>query len=314
LVEKLINYSVNFIKVVGSLVVGFTALFYASGFPAWNSRLVYLGMQEFEIVNINYLITGAQLFVSLPLRLITGLSQFREWGWTLWTLLLFVALILWLSTRESNRFDIWAFVVTGILLLFLLLTPFRDDGEFFKYLPDRSEPGALFSGDITPWNELAKNYSKLIVFTVLALVATGLMRSWQKKIEEITSLSERRKKLSSGFRSLLDRMVNVFADIGKTVSNFLPLILALPTFIYILMLPMNFVHPVFTQRYPVVQISFNQKDIYPEIQLTTELFLLSAKADNGNLLLYSREKLKMWQIKQEYIKELSIIKNQAIWE
>ncbi|NIR47459.1 MAG: hypothetical protein GWN55_01710 [Phycisphaerae bacterium] len=299
MLQRLISYSVNFIKVVGSLVTGFTALFYAAGFLAWNSRLVYLGMPEPEIVNVNYLITGAQFFVSLPLRLIVGLYQFLNWGWTLWTLLLFIALIAWLGTWVYNRrFSKGAFLVIGVLLLLLLLTPFRDDGEFFKHLPDPSEPGALFNPDITPWEELANNYSKLIVFTILALVGSGLMLSWQKKIEEATPSSETAEIPPSGFRYILYGM-------GRAISNFVPLLIAIPTLIYILMLPMNFVHPVFTQRYPVVQISFNQKEIYPEIRPTTELFLL--KQAKGNLLFYSRLTMKMWQVKEANIKELSII-------
>lgn len=165
--------------------------------------------------------------------------------------------------------------------------------SFFKYLPDPSEPGALFSRDTTPENEAANNYSKLVVFTVLALVGTGLMPSWQRKlswqeqIEDAIPSLETTAKPSSGLRYILGEMVHLLDGMRKVGSNLVPLLIAIPTLIYILMLPMNFVHPVFFQRYPVLQIRLNQKDMYPKIQSETKLFLLKQeKGDKGNLLLY----------------------------
>lgn len=302
MLQKLISYCVNFIKVVGSLVTGFTALFYATGFLAWNSRMVYLGMPEAEILDVNYLITGAQFFVSLPLRLIGGLSQLQEWSWTLWAVLVVVVLTAWLSTREYDKqISRWVFFATGILLLLLLLVSFR---EFFKHLPDPSNPGALFDPKVTQWEELADNYSRLIVFTILALVGTGLMLSWQNKIAEAIS-SEPVEKSLSGFYSALN-------DVREAFSNFIPLLVAIPTLIYIIMLPMNFVHPVFTKRYPVVEIRLDQAEIYREVQVTTPLFLFEQKEEST--LLYSRESMRIWQVKKEHIKELSIVGHRSPWD
>ena len=311
MLQKLIAYSVDFIKVVGSLVIGFTALFYAAGFLVWNSRTVYLGMPKFEIVNVDFLIMGALFFVSLPLRL-TGLSfsQVSKWDWTLWALLFLIVLILWLRYRKSRvSLNKWVFLVMGTLLLILLLISLL---EFFKYLPDPSELGVLFSKDKPREEELATNYSELIIFTVLALIGTGLTGGWQEKIKGALMSPETEQNPLSGFHHILAGMVDMLRGMYRAISKFLPFLIAILTLIYLLMLPINFIHPVVNQRYPVIQISFNQKEIYPEIQPTSELFLL--KQTQGNLLLYSREKLKMWQIKQEYIEELQIIKNQTIWE
>jgi hypothetical protein len=321
---KLIRYSINFITVVGSLVSGFTALFYAAGFLAWNSRMVYLGMPEPEIVNINYLITGAKFFVFLPLRFTQGL-RLPGWGWAVLPVIVFICAALIGIREHSKRFSKWTFYVTGITLLVILLIPLMK-GAFLEYLPGLGEESALFTGEEPPLWDLRDNYSKLVVLTVFALVGTGLMLFWQRRIEEaISSSGTEAESSSEGHgeesktkpeRSLWSVMASRVGHLTswKIASNVAPLLIAFTALLYILMLPMNYIDPVFAKRYPVVNVTFNQEGIYPGIQPTARLYLLKQeKVVERNLLLYSRDFYEIFQIKQEYIKELSIIGHEAIW-
>lgn len=321
MLQKLISYSVNFIKVIGSLVAGFTALFYVAGFLAWNSRLGYLGMPEHQILDINYLITGAQFFVSFPLRAIPGF-QFLRWDWLLLPVIAFICGAL-IGIREHNRrYSKWAFLAAGIVLFVLLLIPLRmDEGAFFKYLPSfLDHQGILFSEDVTPMEYMENNYSRLIVLSILASVGTGLMLSWHKRIEKsVTSLETETKsapeepKGKDTTKRTLFRPGNITP--WRILSNSLVLLIALITFSYFLLLPLNFIHPVYVKRYPVANISFNQEGFYPEIQDDTKLFLLERKgSDAGELLFYLFDDMKILQIKRDDIKEVRIIGHQSIWD
>jgi hypothetical protein len=335
MLEQLSGHSVNFIKVVGSLVTGFTALCYATGFLAWNSRMIYLGMPEAEIVDVNYLITGAQFFVFLPLRLIVGLLHFRCWGWILWTLLFIIACIALLNVRASKaKWSTWAFLSMGfffVMLLFIPLTydPFTfDEGAFFRYLLDPQKPGILFSPGITPREVLEENYSMLILLTVLALVGTGLLLSWQKTIAEAlpsANVEEQSPSEAGEKKNVAERVTplgfltgvrSLFTFAGdltswRAVSNVIPLLVGMLALIYLVMLPMNFIYPVLSKRYPVVHVRLNQEGGYSEIQLDTELFLL--EQDEHHVLLYSRKDLRIFPIDRASIKEWNITDHRTIW-
>jgi len=321
MLQKLISYSVNFIKVVGSLVAGFTALFYVAGFLAWNSRLGYLGMPEHQILDINYLITGAQFFVSFPLRAIPGF-QFLRWDWILLPVIAFIGGVLIGIRKHNRKFSKWAFLATGTVLLVLLLIPLRmNKGAFFEYLPSfLDHQGMLFSEDITPMEHLENNYSRLIVLSILASVGTGLMLSWHKRIEKSVTSSETETKSTSEEPEGKDTAKRTLFRLSNTtpwriLSNSLALLIALITFSYFLLLPLNFIHPVYIKRYPVANISFSQEGFYPEIQDDTKLFLLERKgSDTGELLFYLFEGMEILQIRRDDIKEVRIIGHQSIWD
>lgn len=320
MLQKLISYSVNFIKVIGSLVAGFTALFYVAGFLAWNSRLGYLGMPEHEILDINYLITGAQFFVSFPLRAVPGF-QFLRWDWILLPIIAFIGFVLMGIREHNSKFNKWAFLCTGAVLLILLLIPLRmDDGAFFKNLPSfLDHQGILFSEDIIPMEHLEDNYSRLIALSILASVGTGLMLSWHKRIEKSIASSETKTRPASDELEGKDAAKRTLIQLRnitpwRIISNSLSLLIALIAFSYFLLLPLNFIHPVYAKRYPVANISFKQEGIYSEIQDDTKLFLLERKGRNtGDILFYLFEDMKILQIRRDDIKEVRVIGHQSIW-
>lgn len=318
--EKLISRSVDFIKVVGSLVSGFTALFYAAGFLAWNSRMAQLGMPEPEIVNINYLLTGAKFFVFLPLRFAKGLGL-SGWGWMILPVIAFMCIALIGIRDHSKRFSRWAFAAAEIILLALLLIPLMEE-VFVERLIGLGEKPALFSDDVPQIGVLEDDYSKLVVLTVFAFVGIGLTLSWQRKIEEAISPSGTEAESSSSEPREEDRterrrsfwfVISSNMTPWKVASSIVPISILFVALLYILMLTMNYVYPVFATSYPVVNVQL--KEIYPEIKPTTKLYLLKqGKGGGGNLLLYSRDLYKIFQTKEADIKELIIIGHEPIWK
>lgn len=309
MLENLIKQSVGFVKLAGSLVGGLTALFYAAGFLAWNSRRIFLGLPELEIVDIRYLITGAQFFVSLPLRFFVGILAFPHWGWTLWGMLLITAFLLVvrvISFRSQAALLQTILAVSGMLFLFLLLQPLSADGEFFKYLPDPAVPGVLFDSEVTPLEEMELNFSKLILLTAFAILGTRMISSQGDHQDGQGQHPPTISKLRS-------RWAGTFAA-RQNLSGLLSLSMGVVAVIYSLLLPMNFIHPVFPMRYAVVDVQLQDQQLFPELKPDKEIFLLRQTSQPEGFLFYSRDTLKMWQIGKESVKGIRIKGHKAIWD